>query len=287
MRPDAGAWWPAPAKINLFLHIVGRRPDGYHLLQTLFQFVDLCDELRFTPRADGEIRLLTPLPGVPEEQNLCVRAASALKAHSRCTTGADIEIVKRIPMGGGLGGGSSDAATTLLVLNRLWGLDLPQAELVAIGLDLGADVPVFVGGKAAFAQGVGEQLTPVEPHDLAEPWYLIVDPGVSVATARVFADPKLTRNTPPVTISALRDGPLGNDCLPVARALYPQVDVAFRWLSTVAEAHLSGTGGCLFARFDASAPAERVLAQLPAPWCGWVVRGMNGHPLHALLGAQN
>lgn len=287
MRPDAGAWWPAPAKINLFLHIVGRRADGYHLLQTLFQFVDLCDELRFTPRADGEIRLLTLLPGVAPEQDLCVRAARALQAHAGCRAGADIEVVKRIPMGGGLGGGSSDAATTLLVLNRLWGLDLPHAALADLGLALGADVPVFIGGRAAFAQGVGEQLTPVEPADLGEPWYLIVDPGVAVATARVFADPKLTRNTPPVTISALRSGPVRNHCLPVARALYPAVDAAWRWLSGFGEARLSGTGGCLFAPFKAQSAAAQVLASLPAPWRGWVVRGLNRHPLHAQIAAQD
>lgn len=287
MRPDAGAWWPAPAKINLFLHIVGRRPDGYHLLQTLFQFVDLCDALRFTPRADGEICLLTPLPGVPAEQDLCVRAARALQAHTGCATGADIEVVKRIPMGGGLGGGSSDAATTLLVLNRLWELGLPQAELAAIGLALGADVPVFIGGNAAYAQGVGEQLTPVEPDGLDEPWYLILDPGVAVATARVFADPKLTRDTPALTISALRSGPVHNDCLPIARALYPAVDAAFRWLSGFGEARLSGTGGCLFARFQARDAAEQVRARVPAPWRGWVVRGLNRHPLHAQLAARD
>lgn len=282
-----GRWWPAPAKLNLFLHVVGRRADGYHLLETLFQFVDLCDELRFTPRTDGDVRLLTPLPGVPAEHDLCVRAARALQARAGAAVGVDIEVVKRIPMGGGLGGGSSDAATTLLVLNRLWGLDLPAAELAALGLTLGADVPVFIGGRAAFARGIGERLTPVEPGELGEPWYLIVDPGVSVSTARVFADAKLTRNTPPTTISALRDGPQGNDCLPVARALYPEVDAAFRWLSRVAEARLSGTGGCLFAGFEAPAPAERVLALLPAPWRGWVVRGMNRHPLHAQLAARD
>ena len=284
MRPDVSAWWPAPAKINLFLHIIGRRPDGYHQLQTVFQFVDLCDELRFTPRADGAIRLLTPLPGVPPEHDLCVRAARALQAHAGCAAGADIEVVKRIPMGGGLGGGSSDAATTLLVLNRLWDLELPAVELAALGLALGADVPVFVGGQAAFAEGVGEQLTPVEPD---EPWYLIVDPGAAVGTARVFADPKLTRNTPPTTISALRSEPVRNDCLPVTRALYPEVDAAYRWLSGFGEARLSGTGGCLFAQFEAQPAAEQVLARLPAPWRGWVARGMNRHPLHERLAARD
>ena len=200
MLPEAARVWPAPAKINLFLHIVGRRPDGYHLIQTVFQFVELYDELRFTPRADGQIRLLTPLPGVPPQQDLCVRAAQALRAHTGCRLGVDIELTKRIPIGGGLGGGSSDAATTLLALNRLWALDLPRTELVAIGLALGADVPVFIGGRAAWAEGIGELLTPI---DLDEPWYLIVDPGVAVATASVFGHPKLTRHTLPITISAL------------------------------------------------------------------------------------
>ncbi|MDD3651541.1 4-(cytidine 5'-diphospho)-2-C-methyl-D-erythritol kinase [Immundisolibacter sp.] len=276
MPPDAAGWWPAPAKLNLFLHVVGRRADGYHLLQTVFQFVDLCDGLRLTPRPDGQIRLLTPLPGVPAEQDLCVRAARALQAHTGCRVGADIELVKRIPMGGGLGGGSSDAATTLLVLNHLWRLGLGREQLAAIGLALGADVPVFIGGQAAWAEGVGERLTPIA---LDEPWYLIVDAGVPVATAGVFGHPKLTRNTPPITISGFRSGATGNDCLAVVRALYPDIDAAYRWLAGFGRAHLSGTGGCLFVRFDERPAAQAVLARLPAPWRGWVVRGMNRHPL--------
>lgn len=276
MPPENGRCWPAPAKLNLFLHIVGRRADGYHLLQTVFQFVDLYDELRFTPHADGEIRLLTPLPGVPPQQNLCVRAAQALRDHTGCRSGVDIELSKHIPMGSGLGGGSSDAATTLLALNCLWELDLPRRELAAIGLALGADVPVFVGGRAAWAEGIGEQLTPI---DLDEPWYLIVDPGVAVATASVFGHAKLTRHTPPITISGFRSGPTGNDCLAVVSALYPGVDAAYRWLAGFGQAHLSGTGGCLFARFNRKQAADAVLAQLPAPWRGWVVRGRNRHPL--------
>lgn len=276
MEPDAAGWWPAPAKINLFLHIVGRRADGYHLLQTVFQFVDLCDGLRFAPRPDGQIRLLTPLPGVPAEQDLCVRAARALQAHTGCGVGVDIELTKRIPMGGGLGGGSSDAATTLLVLNHLWGLGLSRAQLAGIGLALGADVPVFIGGRAAWAEGVGERLAPIA---LDEPWYLIVDPGVPVATASVFGHPKLTRNTPPITISSFRAGATGNDCLAVVRALYPELDAAYRWLAGFGRAQLSGTGGCMFVRFDEQPAAQAVLARLPAPWRGWVVRGMNRHPL--------
>ncbi|MBC7161604.1 MAG: 4-(cytidine 5'-diphospho)-2-C-methyl-D-erythritol kinase [Immundisolibacter sp.] len=276
MPPESRRTWPAPAKINLFLHIVGRRADGYHLLQTVFQFVDLCDELRFRPRDDDQIRMLKPLPGVPPQQDLCVRAAQALRAHTGCRLGVDIELSKRIPMGGGLGGGSSDAATTLLALNRLWRLDLPRDELAAIGLALGADVPVFVGGRAAWAEGVGERLTPIE---LDEPWYLIVDPGVAVATTGVFGHPKLTRDTPPITISQFRSGPTGNDCLAVVSALYPQIDAAYRWLARFGQAHLSGTGGCLFVRFDARQAADAARAQLPAPWRGWVARGLNRHPL--------
>ncbi len=278
MLPEAARVWPAPAKINLFLHIVGRRPDGYHLIQTVFQFVELYDELRFTPHPDGHIRLQTPLPGVPPQQDLCVRAAQALRAHTGCRLGVDIELTKRIPIGGGLGGGSSDAATTLLALNRLWGLDLPRTELVAIGLALGADVPVFIGGRAAWAEGIGELLTPI---DLDEPWYLIIDPGVAVATASVFGHPKLTRHTLPITISGFRSGPIDNDCLTVVRELYPQVGAAYRWLAGFGQAHLSGTGGCLFARIDRKQAADAALAQLPAPWRGWVVRGRNCHPLLA------
>lgn len=278
MLPEAACVWPAPAKINLFLHIVGRRPDGYHLIQTVFQFVDLYDELRFTPRADGQIRRLTPLPGVPPQQDLCVRAAQALRDRTGCRLGVDIELIKRIPMGGGLGGGSSDAATTLLALSRLWSLDLPRTELAAIGLALGADVPVFIGGHAAWAEGIGELLTPI---DLDEPWYLIIDAGVAVATATVFGHPKLTRHTPPITISRFRSGPTGNDCLTVVRELYPDIDAAYRWLAGFGQAYLSGTGGCLFAHFDSKQAADAALAQLPAPWRGWVVRGMNRHPLLA------
>lgn len=276
MLPDAGRSWPAPAKLNLFLRILGRRPDGYHSLQTVFQFVNLYDELRCAVRRDGELRRIDPLPGVAPADDLCVRAARALKAHTACSLGADISLLKRIPMGGGLGGGSSDAATTLLALNRLWRLDLPRPQLAALGLTLGADVPVFVMGRAAWAEGVGERLTPI---DLDQPWYLIVDAGVAVSTASVFKHPKLTRNSAPVTISAYRSGFSGNDCLAVVRALYPVIDAAYCWLSEFGEAHLSGTGGCLFARFEGYESAARTLSLLPAPWRGWVVQGLNHHPL--------
>ncbi|MBU0854200.1 MAG: 4-(cytidine 5'-diphospho)-2-C-methyl-D-erythritol kinase, partial [Gammaproteobacteria bacterium] len=203
---------PAPAKLNLMLHILGRRAEGYHELQTLFQFLDHGDELTFTARTDGQIRLHTDLPGVDHDSNLIVRAARLLQTHSACTLGADIELIKRLPMGGGIGGGSSDAATTLLGLDYLWQTRLGVDRLAAIGLTLGADVPVFVRGHAAFAEGVGERLQPVE---LSEPWYLVVAPQVSVSTAEIFSDPELTRNTPAITVRSLLAGGGHNDCQPV------------------------------------------------------------------------
>jgi 4-diphosphocytidyl-2-C-methyl-D-erythritol kinase len=242
----------------------------------VFQFVDLYDELRVAVRRGGDLRRVDPLPGVAPAEDLCLRAAHALKAHTACSLGADISLLKRIPLGGGLGGGSSDAATTLLALNHLWQLDLPRSQLAALGLSLGADVPVFVMGRAAWAEGIGERLTPI---DLDRPWYLIVDAGVAVSTASVFNDPKLTRNSAPVTISAYHSGFVGNDCLAAVRALYPVIDAAYQWLSGLGEAHLSGTGGCLFARFDSRGSAAQALCLLPAPWRGWVVQGLNRHPL--------
>ncbi|MBU0852374.1 MAG: 4-(cytidine 5'-diphospho)-2-C-methyl-D-erythritol kinase, partial [Gammaproteobacteria bacterium] len=203
---------PAPAKLNLMLHILGRRADGYHELQTLFQFLDYGDELTFRPRADGQIRLHTDLPGVDHDSNLIVRAARLLQTHSGCAQGADIELSKHLPMGGGIGGGSSDAATTLLGLDHLWQTHLGEDTLAEIGLALGADVPVFVRGRAAFAEGVGERLQPVE---LNEPWYLIIAPQVSVSTAEIFSDPELTRNTPAITVRSLLAGGGHNDCQPV------------------------------------------------------------------------
>lgn len=275
--------WPAPAKLNLFLHVVGRREDGYHLLQTVFQFLDHGDALRFALRADGRVRRVNPLPGVEAAADLTVRAARLLKAETGCRGGVDIWVDKRLPMGGGLGGGSSDAATTLVALNRLWGLGLEPAALEALGLRLGADVPVFVRGQAAWAEGVGERLTPVA---LPEPWYLVVKPPVEVPTGPVFQAPELTRDCPPITISDFLSGRAGNVCEPVVRARYPQVGQVLDWLNRHASARLTGTGSCVFAAFADPAPARALLETLPAGATGFVARGLNRSPLLDRLAAE-
>jgi 4-diphosphocytidyl-2-C-methyl-D-erythritol kinase len=275
--------WPAPAKLNLFLHIVGRRADGYHELQTVFQFVDLCDDIHIDVRADGEIRLIAGAPGVPPETDLCVRAARALKAASGCSLGADIRVVKRIPMGGGMGGGSSDAATCLVALNRLWDVGWPVQELALLGLKLGADVPVFVGGRAAWAEGVGDRLTPLyAPVAPAECNYLIVKPNISVPTKDVFQDPELTRNSPPITIHGFLASGGGNDCLTVVRRRYPEVARAMKWLSPFGEARLTGTGSCVFLVCE-EARARELLGKLPPEWQGYSARGLNDSPLLSRL----
>jgi 4-diphosphocytidyl-2-C-methyl-D-erythritol kinase len=275
--------WPAPAKLNLFLHILGRRPDGYHELQTVFQFVDLCDDIHIQSRADGEIRLIAGAPGVAPETDLCVRAARALKAASGCSMGADIRVVKRIPMGGGMGGGSSDAATCLVALNRLWGVGLPAKELAALGLKLGADVPVFIGGRAAWAEGVGERLTSLYPPTApSECNYLIVKPNVSIPTKDVFRDPELTRNSPPLTIHGFLASGGGNDCLRVVRRRYPEVARVMEWLSPLGEARLTGTGSCVFVVCEATR-ARALLEKLPPEWHGYSARGLNDSPLLSRL----
>jgi 4-diphosphocytidyl-2-C-methyl-D-erythritol kinase len=275
--------WPAPAKLNLFLHIVGRRADGYHELQTVFQFVDLCDDIHIGARADGEIRLLAGAPGVAPETDLCVRAARALQAASGCARGADIRVVKRIPMGAGMGGGSSDAATCLVALNRLWGVGMSPDELAALGLTLGADVPVFVRGRAAWAEGVGERLTPLYPPSAPkEHNYLIVKPNVSVPTKDVFQDPELTRNTAPLTIHGFLASGGGNDALGVVRRRYPEVARAMEWLSPYGEARLTGTGSCVFMVCE-EARARELLAKLPPAWQGYSARGLNDSPLLSRL----
>ena len=236
--------WPAPAKLNLMLRVVGRRPDGYHLLQTVFQFIDLCDELHFEMRGDGIVRRVEGLPGIAEDDDLVVRAARLLKRTSGSPLGVDIRLTKRIPVGGGLGGGSSDAATTLVALNRLWGCGLDAPRLMRLGVRLGADVPVFIHGHAAWAEGIGERLTDVEPDT---PVYLLLAPQVHVDTGKVFQDPELTRNSPRTTIRDFLAGEHGNDCLAVVRKRYPPVAQAFDWLDERAEARLTGTGSCVFA----------------------------------------
>lgn len=272
--------FPAPAKLNLMLRIVGRREDGYHLLQTVFQFIDHCDWLTFSPRKDGEVRLSEPLPGVPEEADLTVRAAKSLKAFTGIEDGVTIAIEKNLPMGGGLGGGSSDAATTLLALNHLWGAGLSVAELKALGLALGADVPVFIEGVAAWGEGVGEHLTPL---DLQESWYVVVVPDCHVATGRIFNDPDLTRNSPPITIRDFFEGQTDNHCLPIVTMAYPEVSVALKALSAVGVARLTGTGACVFAAYDTESEALEASSRLDSSWRTFVARGMNRSPVLGYL----
>jgi len=271
--------YPAPAKLNLFLHVVGRRPDGYHLLQTLFRFVDHGDVLHFSPRNDGQVRLLNPIPGVEEASDLTVRAARALQAASGCTRGVDIRLEKRLPMGGGLGGGSSDAATVLLALNHLWQLGLPRQCLQEIGLTLGADVPVFVFGRSAFAEGVGEEL-----QELALPtaWYLVLEPPVAVPTVDIFKFPQLRRDTPAIGLAQWRPGFGHNDLEPVACQRFPEVARHLDWLRRFGPAHMSGSGACVFAEFGSREAALSALAELPADMKGWAAAGLGDHPLRAL-----
>jgi 4-diphosphocytidyl-2-C-methyl-D-erythritol kinase len=305
---------PAPAKLNLFLHVVGRRPggmtrcaqasgagmpplrllpqsagsasnvseaDGYHLLQTLFRFIDLHDTLHFTLRKDGVVHRTNTIEVVPEDEDLCVRAARLLQRETGCALGADIAVEKRIPMGGGLGGGSSDAATTLIALNRLWSLGLTRKRLMELGLRLGADVPVFVFGENAFAEGVGEQL---QAYPLEEAWYVVLFPPVQVPTARIFAHPELTRDTVSITMRALLKGqteqPLRNDLQPVVCGLYPEVANYMAWLDKFGKAMMTGSGACVFAEFASRNQAEAVLQQLPHEMHGVVAQGLAKHPLH-------
>jgi len=280
------AWqraWPAPAKLNLFLHVTGRRADGYHTLQTAFQLIDVADTLRFTPRADGKVALVRPLAGVLPEEDLCLRAAVLLKQATGHQAGVAIELDKRIPIGGGLGGGSSDAATTLIALNHLWQLGLKRGELQQLGLELGADVPVFVFGENAFAEGVGEQLTPLA---LPAAWYLVLVPPVHVPTAAVFAAPELTRNANPIKITAFFDGlkrrALRNDLEPVVSKRYPEVARHLAWLKQHGAARMSGSGACVYAEFPTESAARAIHAQLPPAMRGLVARGLERHPLHGL-----
>jgi 4-diphosphocytidyl-2-C-methyl-D-erythritol kinase len=281
VRPSAAqTHWPAPAKLNLFLHVTGRRADGYHELQTLFQLIDLCDELTLSVRADGLIERPAGPEGVAAEADLTVRAARALKTATGTSLGVSIQLRKRIPLGGGLGGGSSDAATVLLALNELWGCGLPPRELAALGLPLGADVPVFVGGSSAWAEGVGERLTPLT---LPEAWYVIVHPGVAISTARVFQNPELTRNSPLITIRAFFESGGRNDCEPVVRSLFPEVADALQWLGRYAPARLTGTGSCVFTACASAIEAERLAARVPDRWQTYVARGLNTSPLQERL----
>jgi 4-diphosphocytidyl-2-C-methyl-D-erythritol kinase len=281
------SWWPAPAKINLFLHILGRRADGYHELQTLFQLVDLCDRIGLVPRTDGVIARNAGMASVAPEQDLAVRAARALQRHTGTSLGADLHVIKHIPAGGGLGGGSSDAATVLLALNRLWKTGLGLPELATLGLSLGADVPLFVHGSSAWGEGRGERLAALSPPPR---WFLILHPKVSVSTAEIFQAPELTRNSSVITIRAAAAGPTRNDCEPVVRARYPEVAAALDWLDERLEAHhgrqgarLTGTGACIFAGFERQQDALQIAQQVPQRWSSFVARGLDRSPLHDQL----
>ena len=273
---------PAPAKLNLFLHITGRRDDGYHELQTLFQFLDHSDRLRITPRNDGLIQLHGP-EWLPPGDNLITHAAQRLRARTGTGLGADIELTKMLPAGGGLGGGSSDAATALVGLNHLWETGLSRPQLATLGLELGADVPVFIHGVAAWGEGVGEKLTPVLP---PEHWYLVLVPEVEVSTARIFGHPDLTRDTPKRRIRTAFEGSDGfrNDCEPIVRQLYPAVDQALKWLGQYGEARLTGTGGCVFCPFETQSAAIDAHAEKPSGINGFIAQGRNRSPLYTQLG---
>lgn len=269
---------PAPAKLNLFLNVLDRRPDGYHNLQTVFQFIDFADQLHFTLTDNETITLDSPNLPIPPDENLIVRAAKLLKATRQTPHGAHIHLDKVLPMGGGVGGGSSNAATTLVALNQLWQTGLSQKELITLGATLGADVPIFIHGQAAYATGTGEQLTAI---DLAEPWYVMLIPPVSVSTAEIFSHPQLTRHNPPITISDFLNHGGPNSCEKIVRTLYPEVATALDWLSQFGSAKMSGTGCTVFASFAEKEQADQVVKQIPTPFKGVVAKGCNKSPLYS------
>ncbi|UTY56685.1 4-(cytidine 5'-diphospho)-2-C-methyl-D-erythritol kinase [Massilia sp. erpn] len=285
---------PAPAKLNLFLHVNGRRADGYHLLQTVFQMIDRCDRLHFDLRADHELRRVSDLPGVPPEQDLIIRAArllqaEVLKRRGALPPGVDIGIDKVLPMGGGVGGGSSDAATTLMALNQLWQAGLSRQELMDLGLPLGADIPFFIFGQTGFAEGVGEALQPVAAPDC---WYVVIEPGVAVPTAQIFSSEYLTRDTPLVKITDFsshygnRQDNRGfgkNDLQQVATRLFPPVAKAVEWLGAYGDARMTGSGACVFCAFESEAQADAVLSNVPAAWTAWKAKALTQHPFAEML----
>ena len=281
-------WWPSPAKLNLFLHILGRYPNGYHQLQSLFQILDYGDELAFELNNHGHIAMATPLPGVKDDDNLIIRAAKLLASHSSAShsinkPGVTIRLKKRLPMGGGIGGGSSNAATTLVALNHLWQLNLTTDELASLGLTLGADVPIFVRGNTAFAEGVGEEITPAPQ---PESWFLVANPNVHISTADIFNDPKLPRNTPAIRWNEYKFEKTRNDCQQLVVNRYPQVANLLQWLVHYAPSRMTGTGACVFARFSSRSLATQVQAQMPDTWQSFVAKGVNDSPLLKKLEKQ-
>jgi 4-diphosphocytidyl-2-C-methyl-D-erythritol kinase len=271
--------FPAPAKLNLMLRVVGRRADGYHLLQTVFRFLDYGDELTITVRDDGELSRGAEPADIPPESDLTLRAARLLRSRTGCAAGAHIELTKRLPVGGGLGGGSSDAATVLLALNHLWGTGLTRADLQTIALELGADVPVFVFGRSAFGEGIGEVLTPLA---LPPAWYVVLAPGVQVATARIFGDPDLKRDSKAIKIQGFSVSRAANDLESLVCRVYPPVARNLEWLRRYGPAMMTGSGSCVFASFETEGDARAVLSELPAGMSGFVAQGLDRHPLWAL-----
>lgn len=269
--------FPAPAKVNLFLHIVGRRPDGYHLLQSVFRLLNHGDTLHLRPTTDGAVRRLQNIPDVPEDHDLCIRAARLLQQHTGCQLGVDIRLDKALPMGGGLGGGSSDAATVLLALNQLWDLNLSRTELIALGLRLGADVPIFVFGQNAWAEGVGEQLQAIT---LPPAWYVVLTPQAHVSTAEIFSSEELTRDTNPATMAAFFKGYGRNDLEPVVCRHYPAVENSLVWLKQFGDARMSGSGASVFLEVDNEAEAQRIFSLKPENVAGFVAQGLDKHPLY-------
>ncbi len=271
-------WFPAPGKLNLFLHVLGRRADGYHLLQTAFRLIDRQDRVGISMRHDGRILRHDPLPGVSADQDLCVRAALLLQAHAKVSLGADLALDKQLPVGGGLGGGSSDAATTLVVLNRLWHAGLKRPELQALAAQLGADVPFFVFGENAIGEGIGERLTALQ---LPDAWYLVLVPPVALSTQDVFSDNALTRNTKPLKLPPFFSGLGANDLEPVALRRRPEIAAHLQWLrARRPQARMTGSGACVFAEFATEAEARAVLGELPVAMSGFVAQGLQRHPLH-------
>jgi len=281
-NPDNSAinQWPAPAKLNLFLHITGRLDNGYHSLETVFQFLNYGDTLTIDVNTSGAVTLSPEIVGLAQQDNLIYRAAMLLKPYAATTAGATIELTKILPMGAGLGGGSSDAATTLVALNQLWQCQLSNDQLAQLGLSLGADVPIFIRGFAAFAQGIGEKLTPVFP---PESWYLVIWPGVGVCTKEIFSAPELTRDTDPISISQINYSLLTNDCEKVTKKRYPEVAKALEWLIQYAPAKMTGTGSCVFGEFSSQQAATVALEKLPKSMLGFVAKGLNKSPLASKL----
>ena len=274
-------WWPSPAKINLFLHITGRYANGYHSLQTVFQLLDVGDELAF--EAHDKRVMATPLPGVNDSDNLIIKAANLLAEHAGTKNGCQIHLRKVLPMGGGVGGGSSNAATTLVALNKIWKLGYDLSTLAEIGLSLGADVPVFVNGQSTFAEGVGEQFTDIT---LPARWYLVCHPQVHVSTQGIFTAPDLPRNTPAISSDAYEFEKTHNDCQEIVCKQHPEVANLLQWLLQFAPSRMTGTGACVFAVFDAEQEATNALSQLPEKWSGFVTKGVQTSPLHLQLSDQ-